>query len=150
MYIVQKIKVTLRYPTNGGLEVSFDPTWSVVKCFTTPLGRVFTTCFFIVSEVLPLAPNLAGFLILTQGIFLRRSDSLRNAIFSHRIYQRSPYPEILEPYSTAVDGVNEDNADVPDTMDDFASETDSDYTSYWRDWVSDCEMCQDERQLPCS
>ena len=22
-------------------------------------------------------------------------------------------------------------------MDDFASETDSDYTSYWRDWVSD-------------
>lgn len=22
-------------------------------------------------------------------------------------------------------------------MDDFASDTDSDYTSYWRDWVSD-------------
>jgi hypothetical protein len=22
------------------------------------------------------------------------------------------------------------------TMDDFASDTDSDYTSYWRDWVS--------------
>jgi hypothetical protein len=22
-------------------------------------------------------------------------------------------------------------------MDDFNSETDSDYTSYWRDWVSD-------------
>ena len=22
-------------------------------------------------------------------------------------------------------------------MDDFASETDSDYTSYWRDWVGD-------------
>ncbi len=23
-----------------------------------------------------------------------------------------------------------------DTMEDFQSETDSDYTSYWRDWVS--------------
>ena len=23
-------------------------------------------------------------------------------------------------------------------MDDFASDTDSDYTSYWRDWVSAC------------
>jgi hypothetical protein len=26
-------------------------------------------------------------------------------------------------------------------MDDFASDTDSDYTSYWRDWVSD-PMCR--------
>ena len=25
-------------------------------------------------------------------------------------------------------------------MDDFASETDSDYTSYWRDWVSKCSF----------
>ena len=26
-------------------------------------------------------------------------------------------------------------------MDDFASETDSDYTSYWRDWVSERVSC---------
>jgi hypothetical protein len=25
-------------------------------------------------------------------------------------------------------------------MDDFASDTDSDYTSYWRDWVSGLDM----------
>ena len=25
-------------------------------------------------------------------------------------------------------------------MDDFASDTDSDYTSYWRDWVSDLSL----------
>ena len=25
---------------------------------------------------------------------------------------------------------------VPGSMEDFNSETDSDYTSYWRDWVS--------------
>ena len=27
-------------------------------------------------------------------------------------------------------------------MDDFASETDSDYTSYWRDWVSPFQFFQ--------
>ena len=26
--------------------------------------------------------------------------------------------------------------DFPGNMEDFNSETDSDYTSYWRDWVS--------------
>lgn len=25
-------------------------------------------------------------------------------------------------------------------MDDFNTETDSDYTSYWRDWVSECPV----------
>ena len=29
------------------------------------------------------------------------------------------------------------NPDLPEaSMEDFNSETDSDYTSYWRDWVS--------------
>lgn len=29
---------------------------------------------------------------------------------------------------------------VRTSMDDFASDTDSDYTSYWRDWVSECSF----------
>lgn len=33
-----------------------------------------------------------------------------------------------------------DALDIAD-MDDFASDTDSDYTSYWRDWVSDSFCC---------
>jgi hypothetical protein len=32
------------------------------------------------------------------------------------------------------------NGQLAATMDDFASDTDSDYTSYWRDWVSGFDM----------
>lgn len=34
-------------------------------------------------------------------------------------------------------------------MDDFNSETDSDYTSYWRDWVG-LTFIQDALGAPCS
>jgi hypothetical protein len=34
-------------------------------------------------------------------------------------------------------------------MDDFNSETDSDYTSYWRDWVS-LNLSSDILSAPCA
>lgn len=37
----------------------------------------------------------------------------------------------------------------PDIMEDFNSETDSDYTSYWRDWVSEVQFFCEKYRGAC-
>ena len=45
-----------------------------------------------------------------------------------------PVDEVFYPIYAAARRVDERNRERSQ-MNDFASETDSDYTSYWRDWV---------------
>ena len=43
---------------------------------------------------------------------------------------------VLEDREEAISSVTEKLDTLLNGMDDFNSDTDSDYTSYWRDWVS--------------
>ena len=47
---------------------------------------------------------------------------------SQKIVRDSNYDRLVSTYPF-----------VPENMDDFNSESDSEYTSYWRDWVSEHE-----------
>lgn len=53
----------------------------------------------------------------------------------HRVVQRPGLSSVF-PGAAAATELNPTTGPTAATMDDFGSESDSDYTSYWRDWVS--------------